>query len=370
MKKNCILFLLFLITITLTGCNVDKVTQKLFYLDETFGGLRPAIILVGNESKFRDNSNIVSELSAITNELDYLYSTTKETSYIKKINDNAGKQPVEVNDELLLILNEAIEASKLSEVDGIALYDITIAPIVDLWDINNKGYNKTWDYAEIPADADIKKLLPLIDYRNIIINEEEKTVFLAKEGMKIDLGSILKGYAADKLKALAIEKGFTSGIINVSGNLLTFGYKDDKKVMWRIGIQTPYASYGDPTTVGYIEKSDITAVSSGIYERYILTKEGEEYHHIFDPRTGYPNNNDLMHVTILTDLSIRGDALSTTIFSLGLEKGYELVESLENVQAIFITRSKKIYVTSGIKNEFVYNEEANTIGYTYKGVLK
>lgn len=372
MKKNCIYILLFLITIMLTGCNKNKIIAKTFTLEETFGGLLINVVILGNEEQFKEFPNLNKDLSAITNELDNLYSTTKESSLVKEINDKSGVEAVEVNDELIFVLKEAIAASEISEVDGVALYDITIAPLVDLWDINNKGFHKTWDYAEIPDDDDIKALLPLVDYKKIIINEEEKTVFLTDKGMKIDLGSILKGYAADKLKSYILNLGFKSGIINVAGNIITFGYNTtvSKDTKWNIGIQNPFASFSDPTTIGSIEKTDITAVSSGTYERYILTKEGLEYHHILDPRTGYSNFNDLVHVTILTDESIRGDSLSTTIFSLGLNDGYKLVEEMKNVEAIFITQDKEIYVTSGIINEFVYNEKVNTVGYTYKGVKK
>ena len=381
MKKNLLIILLLFISIMVVGCkpNRDVINKpnrdviKRFTLEPTFGGLLTEVTLLAEEEKFSEYADLRLDLSAITNELNALYSTTKNTSYIKKINDKAGIEAVKVTDEVIFILEEAIKTSELSIVGDVALYDITISPIIDLWNINELGYTKELEFAEIPNDEYIQQKLPLIGYNNIVIDKEEKTVFLSKVGMKIDLGSILKGYAADKLARYIKELGFKNGIVNVAGNLLTFGKNTLKETPenWTIGITMPYSGPGDPNRIGNLYFDNITAVSSGIYERYIRTKEGDEYHHIFDPRTGYPIDNELMHVSIFTDLSITGDALSTTIFALGLEAGYEKVESLDGVEALFITKDKEIYITSGLVGNFSFNEEVAEpkYGYSNKGVL-
>lgn len=376
MKKNLLLILLLLISTMLVGCkttteNKNKNVVKSFTLDPTFGDLAITVTLLATEEKFLEFPTLREDLSVVTNELNDLYSTTEENSYIKKINDNAGVKPISVSDEVIFILEEAIKTSQISLVEDVALYDITISPIVDLWDINTYGYHKIFDYADKPKDEYIQQLLPLIGYNNIVIDKDNSTVYLSKVGMKIDLGSILKGYAADKLEVYAKSLGFISGVINVAGNVLTFGKNITmaEPANWKIGITMPYRQLGQPDRVGDVYFSNITAVSSGIYERFILTEDGTEYHHIFDPRTGYPIDNDLVHVSIFTNLSITGDALSTAIFSLGLESGYDMVESLDGVDALFITKDKEIYITKGLVNNFIFNTEVEKYGYSNKGVL-
>lgn len=370
MKKFYMLILLTLLSFGLAGCQTKQVTMY-YPLDVVFGDLLPQVWIIAPQKLFDDNPDLSEELSAITNELDAIYSTSKSDSLITEVNKNAGIKPVKVTQEFIDIIKEAKAVSILSEVDGVALYDISIAPVVDLWDINNLRFSKNYEYNEIPEDKDIQKLLPLVNYKNIIIDEENLTVFLKEEGMKIELGSILKGYAADKIKDFLHSKGFKNALINVSGNLYVLGqnYSKSKFIDWEISIQVPYAAYGAENTFGSVIYNDVTAVTSGSYERYILTKEGKQYHHILDPRTGYPNDNDILSVTIFTKKSIRADALSTATFSLGLDKGYDLIESLEETEAVFLTNDYKVYITSGLQDKFTFNEKVTKeMGYEYKGV--
>jgi len=370
MKK--LLTTILLLLLVMTGCVKEKeeYETRSYMLDVVFGDLIPTVTVIDKKEIFENNPNLNDELSAITNDLDAYYSPSIPTSKVSELNSKAGKEAVTVNDEFIAILKEALSVSELSTVDGKALYDITIAPVVNLWDINNKRFSKTGIPMDIPKDEDIKALLDLVDYHNIIINEDNKTVFLSEVGMSIDLGSIVKGYAANKIRDFLQEKGITRAVINVAGNIITMGYNhykgEDKE--WKINVQTPYESYGETNTFGYFLKTDATAVTSGSYERFILSEDGKEYHHILDPRTGYPSDSDLLSISIITTDSMVADALSTATFCLGFQRGYELVENLPGIEAIFVTTDKEVYVSTGLKDNFVFNEAVEKIGYVYKGV--
>ena len=163
--------------------------------------------------------------------------------------------------------------------------------------------------------------------------------------MAIDLGGIAKGYAADEAIRIFRQYGIKSALIDLGGNLYALGTKPDGKP-WKIGLQNPFGTRGDIfATLHVVDK---TLVTSGTYERYFV-QDGKRYHHILDTSTGYPVENGLMSVTIISDSSIDADALSTTVFALGLKDGMELVERLKQVDAVFVSTDYKLYTSSGIK---------------------
>ena len=176
--------------------------------------------------------------------------------------------------------------------------------------------------------------------------------------MKIDLGGIAKGYAADKIyKYLKEDENLENALINLGGNIRILGNKE-KNQPFSIGIQDPTKPRGN--SIGNIKVSDKSVVTSGIYERY-LEKNNKIYHHMLNPHTGYPFENNLSSVTIISDKSIICDALSTTTFGLGIEKGLKLIESLDNVDAIFVTKDKKIYLSSNLKDKLNLTDNSFTI---------
>lgn len=182
-------------------------------------------------------------------------------------------------------------------------------------------------------------------------------MFLKKKGMRITLGSIVKGYAADEVKRILKENKVNSAIIDLGGNLYIIGKKSDGS-KFRIGIQDPFRPKG--SYAGILEISDKSVVTSGDYERYFIY-QGKKYNHIIDTETGYPVDNEITGISIISEFSIDGDALSTTIFALGLDKGMEFVNYLEGVEAIFITKDKSIYLTSGLEDKFVVGEASFTL---------
>ena len=267
------------------------------------------------------------------------------------------------------MLEIALDFSQRSVVEGVALYDPTILPVADLWDITNRQYNyfdnNYISDEELPEEGEIAAALALVDYRDVIIDKEESTVFLKNEGMKIDLGSIVKGYAADKIKAYLLDNGYNKAVIDIGRNILTVGSfvnADLEDTPWKIGIQRPFASifdrdYEETEIIGILRVTDLSLVTSGIYEKYILTDSGKRYHHIFDPRTGYPMNNNVASVTVICEESVIADALSTTLFLLGIEKAMEMIDGLDfNVETIWVLQSEE----PGIDYEIYVSQDWKT----------
>ncbi|NEU05447.1 FAD:protein FMN transferase [Clostridium senegalense] len=282
------------------------------------------------------DSTILDECFNKLTDLENLVSINKENTELDKVNAMSGKSAVSVSDDTYNIIKGGINYSSLSDGN----FDITIGPIVKLWGIGT-------DSARVPSDAEINEKKSLINYKDVILDDSNKTIFLKNPNMIIDLGGIAKGYAADVLTDILKKHNVNSAMINLGGNLYILGNKEDGN-KWRIGIQDPNESN---STVGNLLVNDKSIVTSGVYERF-FEENGKKYHHILNPKTGYPYENDLLGVTIISDKSVDGDALSTTTFALGCDEGLKFINSLENIDAIFITKDNEIYLSDGLKDNF------------------
>jgi len=205
--------------------------------------------------------------------------------------------------------------------------------------------------AKVPSAAEINSLIGLIDYQKIKLTSSKNMVFLEEKGMEIDLGAIAKGFIADKVYELFKEDGVKGAIINLGGDVRLLGRKPDSSdgKLFRIGIQDPFEKRGVP--VGIYEGENISIVTSGVYERY-YEEDGIKYHHIFDPKTGYPVDNDIMGISVITQEAIDGDAISTSLFFLGSKEALALAEKLKDIEVIIITKDKKIILSKGIGAKF------------------
>ena len=275
--------------------------------------------------------------------LEETFSINETGTEVDKINDNAGIEPVKESDDTIEVVKEGIYYSDLSH----GKFDITVGPLVKLWNIPDRPTE------DIPTQDELNVVLPLTNYKDVVIDEANKTVFLTRPGMMLDLGGIAKGYAADVISKMLTDEGVKSAIIDLGGNIFAHGEKVSGDA-WKIGIQNPFSNRGE--IVGAISVKNKSIVTSGIYERYIEV-DGVKYHHILNPETGYPYENDIAGITIISDKSTTGDALSTSVFALGIEEGMKFVEKLDDVDAIFVTKEKGIYVTSGIKDNFELRDE-------------
>ena len=280
-----------------------------------------------------EDESILKECFDLMAEYESLLSRTREGSDVWKINHSAGT-PVSVSEDTVSLIRLARKYYDLS--DG--AFDITIAPYVTLWDFqNNPG--------TIPTKDELTAASKHVGFENVQVSGN--TVTLADPEAQIDLGGIAKGFIADRLKEYLTKEGIESAWINLGGNVLTIGMKPDKSP-WKIGIRKPFGAATE--TAAVISVSGKSVVTSGTYERY-FEKDGTIYHHILEPKTGEPVQNHLYSVTILSDSSADGDALSTTCFVLGKEDGLALVESLDGIEAMFITDEQELIYSSGFPHQ-------------------
>jgi thiamine biosynthesis lipoprotein len=270
-------------------------------------------------------------------EIERKMSVNIETSEISKLNSKAGVSAEKLSEDTYSVIQKAVKYSKLTE----GAFDPTIEPIVKLWGIGT-------DLERVPSEDEINEKLKLVDYKDIILDSKNSTAKLKRSSQAVDLGAIAKGYTADEIKGILLENKISSAIINLGGNIYAMGHKVDG-TDWNIGIQNPLDTRGE--YLGTVSVSDKSVVTSGNYERFFMVGT-KRYHHIFDPKSGYPSENGIISTTIISDESIDGDVLSTSTYILGIENAKKLVESIDGVEAVFVTDDKKIHITSGIKDSF------------------
>lgn len=347
MKSRCkaisLLIGIFLI-FSLIGCTNSNDDSKPLSKTEYFMGTVVTVTLYDNKSE-----KIIDKAFEEVKKIEQLVSINMEGTELDEVNNNAGIKPVKVSDDTYNIIKKGLEYSSLTN----GSFDITIGPLVKLWSIGLPE-------AKVPTIEEIKEKFQYINYNDVELNNSEKTVFLKKPGMIIDLGGIAKGYTADVIAQTLKDEGVEKAIIDLGGNIYALGEKAEN-TLWRIGIQNPDQTRGE--IVGSINVKDKSIVTSGIYERFI-EQDGVKYHHILSPKSGYPYDNEIAGVTIISDKSIDGDALSTSVFSMGITKGLEFINSLPDTEAIFITKDHKIYLTEGSKEIFkLTNDDFQIINY-------
>lgn len=300
------------------------------------------------------DKSLLDDCLALCDRYELIFSRTNENSELYKLNhrisDSAvSNQTIEtqttpyqvngttntwhISEYLAALLSEGLDITR--ESDG--AFDIAIAPLTSLWDF-------TAEDPKVPDDAAIQKALPLCSSDGVTIDGQDIT--LPSDDIQFDVGAIAKGYIADRMKDLLVKKGVKSAIINLGGNVLCIGSKPDG-TPFKVGIQKPFADRNETEAVMDITGKSV--VSSGIYER-CFKQNGKLYHHILNPKTGYPYDNSLISVTIISDQSVDGDALSTTCFALGLEDGLKFAEK-KGVQAVLITEDYELHYTDGFQDE-------------------
>lgn len=271
---------------------------------------------------------------------------------VNRLNEAAGYNSVTLDAETIRVLAAARKYAELTE----GVFDVTIGPIVKAWGIFT-------DKPRIPEQAEIDKLLKLVDYKALHIDTGSMTAKLEIPGQIADLGGIAKGYAGDVARDIYKKYGIESAYINLGGNVAVLGPKPDGSP-WKIAIQNPRAENG--VYIGTVDIVNKAIVTSGDYERYFV-EDGIRYHHIIDTTTGYPAESGLISASIITEISMDADALSTSVFAMGLEKGMKLVESLDGVEAILVTKDKEVYATSGIKSSFNFSDPSKEFKYVEEG---
>jgi thiamine biosynthesis lipoprotein len=264
--------------------------------------------------------------------VDTLMSTYKPESQLSEVNRMAGVRPVRVDPELIDTVQDAVYVSRLTG----GAFDPTVGPLIKLWKIGS-------DEAALPASEAIDRVRGLVNYTQIELDRARSTVYIKKRGMSIDLGGIAKGYASDRAVAALKARGIRGGIVACAGDLKLFGSREDHKP-WSVGIQHPRDKEGLLCTLSL---NDAATSTSGDYERYFM-EGGVRYHHILDPKTGYPARG-LISVTVLAKDSWLADAIATGLFVMGPEKAYRLSQVHPEIEVLMVTDKGGILATGRFK---------------------
>lgn len=340
--------------ILIFGCTNEKVaTRTDFALDTVI-----TITLYG-----QSDEGLLKEPFEEIRALDKKLNVYSADSEISKINAAAGIAPVQVSQDTFDVIREGLLYSQ--ESDG--AFDITIGPLVDLWQIG------TPKEGVIPSDTDIQAAKALVNYKKVQLNEGETSVYLEDSGMKLNLGAIAKGYIGDKVKDILLSKKIKNAVINLGGNVVLIGGKANKEPVV-VGVEDPEnqsqdRSQSNDSFLGVLKEMDNTIVTSGDYERYIIGPDGKAYHHILNPVTGYPAESGLHQVTVVTSESTRADALSTTFFVKGLDKSLEYIAKNEGVEAVFVTNDDRVVATEGLNDQFTFDSARLGSQYSFDFII-
>ncbi len=295
-------------------------------------------LIIYNDDPSIDVDRIMKETESLIKEYENVVSKTKKGSFTYTLN-NTGVYDYSDSDYANVIHELANKSRYYAELSKGAL-DVTIEPVVKLWNVNNGN-------TEVPKQSNIDTALALVDYNNFV-NDEVSQEYMLLNGARVDFGALGKGQLADIVKASLMSKGINSALINLGGNVMTLGAKPGDK-NWVIAIQDPRGATSE--TLGTIEVKNKTVVTSGDYERYFMS-EGVRYHHIMDTVKGFPSKSGLAQTTIVSDRSIDCDALSTTTFILGKEKGMELIDGLEGFECLFIDENNNYYTSENFTESY------------------
>lgn len=295
-----------------------------------------------------------SESFRIVRKVHDLMSLEVEESDLNRLNRAAGSgRALEIDRWTYEVLEEAIHMAEVSD----SAFTPAIEPLVSLWDIGGPDQ-------QVPDRNLITPLLPLLDYEQIRLYEsadpssDSPRAELLRSGMGVDLGGIAKGYAADLVSDYLKEEGVQHAILDFGGNIMTIGRKTAEQP-WTIGLQRPDMQRG--VYLGTLPADDLSIVTSGVYERFFIEND-TRYHHLIDSRDGYPADNRLEGVVIVSDISMIADGYSTAVFVQGLEKGKALVESRDEIEAIFITDDLRVIVSPALEGKFTLIDDTFTIG--------
>ena len=311
----------------------DKVYKKSSLAMDTL-----ITITVSSKSEKTADTAIEKAFNEIAR-LDKLLNFYSQDSEVALINQAAGERPVTVSKDTFEVIARALYAA---EKTGGA-FDPTIGAVMPLWNFVEK---------KIPDRKLLKEHLALVGFKNVLLDREKASVFLKRKGMKIDLGGLAKGYAADRAVEVLKENGIKAGIVAVAGDIKAFGLKPDG-TKWNVGIKNPRAQKGKDEIFASSRLSDKAISTAGDYERFFL-KDGVRYHHILDPQTGSPAGR-CRAVSVITKDGVLTDAFDTGIFVLGPGKGMKLLRDL-GFDGVITDSKGKVHVTDGLKNAIEFRD--------------
>jgi len=323
--------------LVLAGCGGEVLTPTSWTRsDAVFGEIPASLTVYGppDEALFQGYLDQINAVDRALSMWDRPFITD-----VARLAAAAGQQAVSIGPDSEAVLKRAVEIG--AATDG--ALDVTIGPLVKAWGVAT-------EHPRVPSQTEIDRLLPLTRLADLVLSPGH--AFLTRPGMIVDVGGIAKGYAADKAAAWLRTQGVRSAIIDIGGNVLVLGGKPDGQggfKPWKVGIQDPDRERG--TTLGTLNATDLSVVSSGTYERkFTDPATGKVYHHILDPKTGWPTDNGLVSVTVVGRVSMDCDGFAKVLV-LGLERGRQVLKA-QGLEGIFITADKTVYVSSGLARDF------------------
>ncbi|MDF9406870.1 FAD:protein FMN transferase [Pelotomaculum isophthalicicum JI] len=342
MKRWRLVISLLFVIFACSGCGLKSAQLKEF-TDEKFimDTLIQVTLYSDDEQRGKEAlDKTFAEFEKINNLTDRFPKEGKNASAssdVIKINENAGIKPVQVSADTLNIVQRSLYYAQLSG----GSFDITVGPIMDLW-----GFGK--NVQRVPSDEQIKKALSLVDYRKVMVDPNNGTVYLQKPGMSLDFGGVAKGYATEEAAKILRESGIEHAIINAGGNVYALGTRPDG-TPWRVGVRDPRDEDG---LIAVLSVKDTSVVTSGDYERY-FEEGGVRYSHLIDPSTG-KQARDLMQTTVVAESSTDADIINKPLFVLGPQRGMSLAKSLQGIGAIFVGADKQVTFTDNLTNQLEF----------------
>jgi len=288
-------------------------------------------ISVVADDKLHAETSIDAAIEEISR-IESRFTTFKETSETNLVNRHAGVEPVQVSREFIQLVQRSNRISALTQ----GAFDITYGSIDrSLWNFNTQ-------MTSLPDAETCRKLIRLIDYRKVIVDEEKNTVMLAEAGMRLGFGGIGKGYAADRAKLVLKERGIVSGVVNAAGDLTTWGHQPDGKP-WTIGIANPEAVHHP---FSFLDITNMAIATSGNYEKFVMI-DGIKYSHTIDPRTGLPVGG-IKSVTIITSHAELADAMATPVMIMGIKAGLHMINQVKGIAAVIIDDNNRLFTSKNI----------------------
>ncbi len=342
MRKTVYTLLIIIVLLSTSSCNraLKKHQGSFLFL---FNTITEVVAFTKSEDEFSELANFIKEELEIYHQLYDKYNSYEGINNIKTINDNAGKEPIKVDEKIIELLKYSIEAYEFSN----GTVNIGMGSVLEIWhDYRTQGIddplNATLPPMELLEEANKHTSLDML-----IIDEPNSTVLLTDSEMRLDVGAIAKGYATERVTQAAIDKGYTDFLLSVGGNVRAVGGKGKEKEPWNVGIQNPDKE-SEQHSIYALALNDLSLVASGDYERY-YTVDGKEYHHIIDPDTLMPSEY-FAAVSIICEDSGLADVLSTAVYNMPYEKGLALIESIEDAEALWIFNDESMKYSDGFES--------------------
>lgn len=317
--------------LTGSGARADQASQTFI----SFGTL----IQLKASGEFAEAA--LTEAKGLIYELEEILSAKDVSSEVSHLNSSSGDGSfVKISEHTFKVIERSLYFSSLSN----GKFDVSTKPLSDLWDIGG-------DNPRIPSESEMEHALDIVGYEKIRLERRDDGWYakLDQAGMGVDLGGIAKGYAADMVYDVFC-KHQVNGLVNMGGNIVTVGENpDNPEGRWRVAIPNPRGDRNDAVMVLTVSGGR-SVVTSGDYERFFISDDGKRYHHIIDPDTGCPTSNGITSVTIVGPSSMDADALSTSVFLLGVVDGMELVESFDGFECVILTEDREVFVSDGIRD--------------------